>query len=190
MPETWNVSKFWQDSFYITPLKFSILIKLLGWYSSLCVLMYLDFWIWDKTSYSIILWVWFLLRKTGKKKWSWYMLCGRLSHVCAVQCNAPSRSTSHWIQWETCLWGMVSTQTGQSNNNNQKSFVHFCACIRYMCPYNKGKVLFKIIPVYHGRENQIRQQGKSFSREHPWQGILFVARALDQGIYYITQETL
>lgn len=66
-------------------------------------------------------------------------------------------------------------------------------CIRYMYPYIKGKLLFKIIRVYHGREKQIRQWGRSFSREYghdPWQGIFFAARALDQGIYYVTQEIL
>lgn len=110
----------------------------------------------------------------------------------------PPRSAGRWSWRDTHLgWG-VSTQARKTSNN--KKIIHrrlrwvgLFIFMRYKYPYSKGRLSFKIIPVYPWKGEQVWWWGKTFSRElchEPRQGIFFMARAPGQAIYYVTSEIL
>lgn len=100
-----------------------------------------------------------------------------------------------WAIWEEGS----APRPDKAVTTTKKSFIHICGRLFHSHALGTHNLTakegdrLKWFPCIHGRENQVWWWGKTFSREHceePWQGIFFMARALGQGIYYITREIL
>lgn len=86
----------------------------------------------------------------------------------------PPRSDGCWSWRYTHLGRGVSTQARKTSNNNKIIHTRLCwvglfICMRYKYPCSKGRLLFKMIPVYRWKgEPSLMVRKGLFPRALPW----------------------